>query len=103
MVRFDTLTRVLAGFFLLATVFAGAGSPQQASPTFRAVKISNTEPRRDVDGQVIDAHDGCLLFQNGRYYLYGTAYGKSAGFGINNRFRVSARQTWSDGHLRESC
>ncbi len=59
-----------------------------AAPRYRTVTVHNTEPRRDMAGEVIDAHDGCLLFLDGRYYLYGTAYGKSAGFGINNRFRV---------------
>jgi hypothetical protein len=41
-----------------------------------------------VKGDIIDAHDGCLQFFNHRYYLYGTAYGSSAGYSINNRFRV---------------
>jgi hypothetical protein len=59
-----------------------------AKPQFRTVTISNTEPRRDVTGAIVDAHDGNILFADGRYYLYGTAYGKSAGFGINNRFRI---------------
>ncbi len=45
------------------------------------------EPRRDVTGEIIDAHDGCLQFFNGLYYLYGTAYGKTDGF-TNNEFRV---------------
>jgi len=51
------------------------------------VTIDNVEPRRDVTGQIVDAHDGCLQFFNGRYYLYGTAYGNSDGF-TNNHFRV---------------
>jgi hypothetical protein len=55
---------------------------------YRPAKVQNTEPRCDVNGDIIDAHDGCLQYFNGRYYLYGTAYGRSAGFGINNRFRV---------------
>jgi hypothetical protein len=55
---------------------------------FQAATINNAELRRDVAGEVIDAHDGCLQFFGGRYYLYGTAYGKSAGFSINNRYRV---------------
>ena len=54
----------------------------------QTVTINNLEPRRDVAGEIIDAHDGCLQFFAGRYYLYGTAYGKTAGFSINNRFRV---------------
>ncbi len=55
---------------------------------FQPVTINNVEPRRDVAGEIVDAHDGCLQFFDGRYYLYGTAYGKSAGFSINNRFGV---------------
>lgn len=50
--------------------------------------ISNVKPRRDITGTIIDAHDGNLLFADGRYFLYGTAYGKTAGYSINNRFRV---------------
>src|ERR1019366_330575 len=75
----------------LASCFVLAGSPSCApakAPRFRAVAINNSQPRRDVNGNIIDAHDGCLQFFEGRYYLYGTAYGKSAGYGINNRFRV---------------
>jgi hypothetical protein len=53
----------------------------------RTVTINNVEPRRDVTGEIIDAHDGCLQFFNGRYYLYGTAYGKTDGM-TNNNFRV---------------
>ncbi|MCL2661420.1 MAG: family 43 glycosylhydrolase [Acidobacteriaceae bacterium] len=67
---------------LLSSVVFAAG------PSFHHTTVSNIEPRRDTKGQIIDAHDGCLMFFQGRYYLYGTAYGKSAGFGINNRFRV---------------
>src|SRR5664280_2829717 len=53
----------------------------------RTVTINNVEPRRDVAGEIIDAHDGCIQFFNGRYYLYGTAYGKTDGM-TNNDFRV---------------
>jgi hypothetical protein len=53
------------------------------------VSISNVEPRRDVRGGIVDAHDGCLQFFNGRYYLYGTAYGNSAEYdSTSNRYRV---------------
>lgn len=69
-------------------VLASAAGLRAATPAFRTATIQNTEPRRDTSGAIIDAHDGCLQFFNGRYYLYGTAYGRSAGFGINNRFRV---------------
>ncbi len=57
-------------------------------PEYRSVTISNVEPRRDVTGAIVDAHDGTLLFAKNRYYLYGTAYGSTAGYSINNRFRV---------------
>ena len=58
------------------------------SPKFQSITVRNADPRRDVKGEIVDAHDGCLQFFAGRYYLYGTAYGKSAGYSINNRFRV---------------
>ena len=50
--------------------------------------ISNVQPRRDVDGNIINAHDGCLERFGDRFYLYGTAYGKTDGFGTTNRFVV---------------
>jgi hypothetical protein len=52
------------------------------------VTIDNTVPRRDVNGEIIDAHDGCLqLFDTG-FYLYGTAYGTNNGYTTANRYRV---------------
>jgi hypothetical protein len=48
--------------------------------------IHNAEPRRDVQGHILDAHDGCLEYFEGRFYLYGTRYGKSDGFGKTNRY-----------------
>ncbi len=75
-------------------------------PQFRKAEIDNGLPRRDAHGEIIDAHDGCLKYFAGRYYLYGTAYGKSAGYSINNRFRVYSSQNlkdWRfDGELLES-
>jgi hypothetical protein len=56
---------------------------------FQTVAINNVEPRRDVTGAIIDAHDGCLQFFAGRYYLYGTAYGRNASYdSISNHYRV---------------
>lgn len=73
---------------------------------FGKVEVDNGLPRRDGRGEIIDAHDGCLKYFAGRYYLYGTAYGKSAGYSINNRFRVYSSQNlkdWRfDGELIES-
>lgn len=71
---------------------------------FQTVTINNVEPRRDVAGEIIDAHDGCLQFFDGRYYLYGTAYGKTDGF-TNNSFRVYSSpdlERWTlEGELLE--
>jgi hypothetical protein len=83
--------KLLAELFLL---LAGAGlagcGPQLTdnSGESHPVKISNVEPRRDVAGQIIDAHDGCLQFFEGKFYLYGTAYGTNDGYGTENRYRV---------------
>ena len=54
----------------------------------QAVTINNLEPRRDVNGEIVDAHDGCLQFFEGRFYLYGTAYGTSDRFSLTNHYRV---------------
>jgi hypothetical protein len=76
------------------------------NPNFQKVQIDNVQPRRDASGDLLDAHDGCLQYFDGRYYLYGTAYGKSAGYSINNRFRVYSSRNlkdWNfDGELLES-
>ena len=74
---------VLAGFLTVFTISCGLSS----SKTQVTVSINNVEPRRDVNGEIIDAHDGCLQFFDGQFYLYGTAYGKTDGF-TNNDFRV---------------
>ena len=78
--RFVALCCVMCGTFVSC---AAAKQPE-----YRNVTISNVEPRRDVTGAIVDAHDGNLLFAKNRYYLYGTAYDNTAGYSINNRFRV---------------
>ena len=56
---------------------------------FQTVTINNIEPRRDVAGEIIDAHGGCLQFFEGRYYLYGTAFGTNeSSLALNCPFRV---------------
>jgi hypothetical protein len=78
--------------FLLIALFLCISIPARSieaqMPRYRKVSIQNTVPRRDTQGKILDAHDGCLQFFAGRYYLYGTAYGQTAGYTINNRFRV---------------
>lgn len=50
--------------------------------------VSNIQPRFDTRGQILDAHDGCLEYftGTGRFYLYGTRYGNTSGFGNSNRY-----------------
>ena len=69
-------------------VLAGGVSMAQAAtdPIRTTVSVSNVVPRRDVDGQILDAHDGCLEYFQGRFYLYGTKYGTSDGIGRTNRY-----------------
>ncbi len=50
--------------------------------------LDNTSPRTDACGRVIDCHDGCLRFYEGRFYLYGTRYGDTDGFTKANRYTV---------------
>jgi hypothetical protein len=77
---------VFVSVFSIAALITSCDRKQPDEKS-RTVTINNVEPRRDVTGEIIDAHDGCLQFFNGRYYLYGTAYGKTDGI-TNNDFRV---------------
>jgi beta-xylosidase len=43
--------------------------------TCREVTISNVIPRRDTDGNIMDAHDGKVFLYDGLYYFYGPSYG----------------------------
>jgi hypothetical protein len=65
--------------------------------TAQTIKVSNVTPRKDQKGEIIDAHDGNLMFFNGKFYWYGTAYGKTDGFSTANFFQVyssSDLQSW---------
>ena len=56
---------------------------------FQTATINNIEPRRDVAGKIIDAHGGCLQLFDGRFYLYGTAFGTNeSSLALNCPFRV---------------
>ena len=96
----------LAAAFCICILSGVAGIAAARQQKFRAITISNTQPRRDTSGAIVDAHDGGLLFANGRYYLYGTAYGTTAGYSINNRFRVYSSadlEQWTfEGELLKS-
>ena len=45
----------------------------------KVVTIRNDIPRLDVNGQYIDAHDGCIVAHGGTYFLYGESYGNATG------------------------
>lgn len=45
----------------------------------RLVTIHNDVPRYDVNGDLVDAHDGMILAVNGSYFLYGEFYNKTTG------------------------
>lgn len=40
----------------------------------------------DINGDIMDAHDGCLEYFNGYYWLYGTRYGDTSGYGQTNTY-----------------
>lgn len=44
-------------------------------PNVEKILIDNERPRCDVNGQIIDAHGGCLQYFDGCYYLYGSRFG----------------------------
>jgi beta-xylosidase len=67
---------------------SGGLAAERSGKTGNRATISNVQPRRDVKGNIIDAHDGCLERFGDRFYLYGTAYGKTDGFGTTNRYVV---------------
>jgi hypothetical protein len=49
--------------------------------------IDNLHPRRDTEGNIIDAHDGNILKAGSKFYWYGTAYGNTSGFLRSNYFQ----------------
>jgi hypothetical protein len=62
-----------------------SGLDRRAPPT---VALDNVEPRLDVHGEIVDAHDGCLQKFGASFYLYGTRYGNTTGFTQANRYVV---------------
>lgn len=41
----------------------------------RKVTITNVIPRRDTDGNIMDAHDGSIFLYDDLYYYFGASYG----------------------------
>jgi hypothetical protein len=52
-----------------------------------SITISNSIPRLDEEGQIVDAHDGRVIQFGDRYYWYGTAYANTNGFVPSNHYR----------------
>jgi hypothetical protein len=48
--------------------------------------VDNSKPRFDVEGRIIDAHDGRIIQFGKRFYWYGTAYGNTNGFTEANEY-----------------
>jgi hypothetical protein len=70
---------LLLAALLLANVPEGAAA--EAGPDLSAVTISNVEPRRDSEGNILNAHDGALYsFSPGHYLLIGTSYAECESF-----------------------
>ena len=96
---------VLALNFIAVGLLTGMSASDRSAPTSAPV-ISNHQPRLDVEGRIVDAHDGCLQKFGDRYYLYGTAYGNTDGFNKNNRYRCYSSAdlvTWKlEGELLQN-
>jgi hypothetical protein len=53
----------------------------------RKIVINNLNPRTDINGEVVDVHDGCIMKFGKVFYWYGTVYGNTSGFGKTNYFQ----------------
>jgi hypothetical protein len=99
-----TLRNIFRSAIALTTLlllFNGIKTAEAAAPpgSFQKVVIDNANPRRDLAGNILDAHDGCLKLFNGKYYLYGTRYGKADGWGKTNQYAVYSSpnlKDWTD-------
>ena len=60
---------------LLALATAVACLAAAASPAAATATFSNIEPRRDTQGQIIDAHDGNYQLVNGTWWYFAMGYG----------------------------
>ena len=45
----------------------------------RTPSVCAQVPRKDTNGNIMDAHDGKLIYVNGTYYLCGTTYRSCGG------------------------
>jgi hypothetical protein len=77
------MPQVLLGFFLFFAFFPAFA--QSGDKEYTDSAIDNSAPRKDEQKNIIDAHEGCLRFFNGKYYWYGVSYGDTEGSGNTNR------------------
>lgn len=64
--------------------------------------IRNDRPRVDQSGRILDAHEPCLRFFEGRFWYYGTRFGELNGFTDEHRFTVYSSpdlEEWTDHGL----
>ena len=45
------------------------------------VTIDNTKPRLDVNGEIVNSHDGTIRFLDGEWWLHAASYGADPGTG----------------------
>lgn len=50
------------------------------------IQVTNIKPRLDVNGNIVDAHDGRLIQFGDTFYWYGTSYGNTNGFTSENHY-----------------
>ena len=88
-----TISLHTTGFATMAAALLVTASWLNAADPITA-RVNNTTPRRDTDGHVLDAHDGCLHEFDGRNYLYGTTYGKTDDPAASSFDSVETRMQW---------
>ncbi|HMP94626.1 MAG TPA: hypothetical protein PKD90_17225 [Phnomibacter sp.] len=50
------------------------------------ITVNNSLARKDVNGKIVDAHDGRIIQFGKTFYWYGTQYGNTNGFTTANEY-----------------
>ena len=56
------------------------------SCSFKTLTVDNAKPRRDIEGKIVDAHDGRVIQFGDTFYWYGTRYGSTNGYTEANEY-----------------
>ena len=64
-----------SGFSSLTATSASESASTPAAADYYNTTIDNASPRRDTNGDILDVHDGNILYHRGVYYYYGAQYG----------------------------